>query len=238
MSRSRLIFITTGADLRHVEPSCLFNQEAALVLQRTNRLAPVFCHLRAQHKTPSTTPKNIQPSHRRGIPGCIKNSRTLHLAKAGWSLTAGADQGMLEKTGPLGPSTDVLPSRSPTPERDNNANASPASMGRRDSSESAHAKRHDDLELAQTKSIAESMSFFRECLFVTLLCAAQFVTQVGLVGTLTIIHIIGSDLGITDAGILSWLIAGYSLTVGTFILLSGRCGDLFGYKNMIIIGYV
>ncbi|EOA89248.1 uncharacterized protein SETTUDRAFT_105301 [Exserohilum turcica Et28A] len=111
-------------------------------------------------------------------------------------------------------------------------------MGRRDSSESAHAKRHDDLELAQTKSIAESMSFFRECLFVTLLCAAQFVTQVGLVGTLTIIHIIGSDLGITDAGILSWLIAGYSLTVGTFILLSGRCGDLFGYKNMIIIGYV
>jgi hypothetical protein len=94
-----------------------------------------------------------------------------------------------------------------------------------------------DLELARTKSIAETLSPLREFVFVGLLCSAQFVTQAGLVNTLNILHIIGSDLGITDAGVLSWLIAGYSLTVGTFILLSGRCGDLFGYKIMIIIGY-
>ena len=31
--------------------------------------------------------------------------------------------------------------------------------------------------------------------------------------------------------------AGFSLTVGTFILLSGRCGDVFGYKNLLVIGY-
>jgi MFS family permease len=105
--------------------------------------------------------------------------------------------------------------------------------------QSAHLSKHqDDLELAKTKSIAETMSPVREFLFVGLLCSAQFVTQAGLVGTLNILHIIGSELGITDPGVLSWLIAGYSLTVGTFILLSGRCGDLFGYKNMLIIGFV
>jgi len=78
----------------------------------------------------------------------------------------------------------------------------------------------------------------REFFFVGLLCSAQMVTQIGLVGVLNILHVIGSDLGITDPGVLAWLIAGYSLTVGTFILLSGRCGDLFGYKNMLTVGYV
>lgn len=98
-------------------------------------------------------------------------------------------------------------------------------------------KDEGDLELARTRSIAQTMSPLREFLFVCLLCSAQFVTQAGLVNTLNILHIIGSDLGITDPGVLSWLIAGYSLTVGTFILLSGRCGDLFGYKTMVIIGF-
>jgi MFS family permease len=36
---------------------------------------------------------------------------------------------------------------------------------------------------------------------------------------------------------LSWLIAGYSLSVGTFILVSGRLGDMYGYKKMLLIGY-
>lgn len=95
-----------------------------------------------------------------------------------------------------------------------------------------------DLELAKTKSIAENLSPAREFLFIGLLCSAQFVTQAGLLNTLNILHIIGTDLGITDPGVLSWLIAGYSLTVGTFILLSGRCGDLFGYKPMIVLGFL
>ncbi|KAF1933768.1 uncharacterized protein M421DRAFT_416119 [Didymella exigua CBS 183.55] len=99
------------------------------------------------------------------------------------------------------------------------------------------SKREPDLELARTKSIAETMSPLREFFFVGLLCSAQFVTQAGLLNTLNILHIIGGDLGITDPGVLSWLIAGYSLTVGTFILLSGRCGDLFGYKTMVIVGF-
>ncbi|KAI8940753.1 hypothetical protein NX059_002018 [Plenodomus lindquistii] len=102
----------------------------------------------------------------------------------------------------------------------------------------ANSRNGGDLELARTKSVAETMSPLHEFLFVGILCSAQFVTQAGLLNTLNILHIIGEDLGITDLGVLSWLIAGYSLTVGTFILLSGRCGDLFGYKNMIVIGFL
>jgi MFS family permease len=124
-------------------------------------------------------------------------------------------------------------------DRDSEYIDSTENMDHHSSHHSAHApKQHQDLELAKTKSIAETMSPIREFLFVGLLCSAQIVTQAGLVGTLNILHIIGPDLGIANPGILSWLIAGYSLTVGTFILLSGRCGDLFGYKNMLIVGYI
>jgi hypothetical protein len=99
-------------------------------------------------------------------------------------------------------------------------------------------KNHHDLELCRTVSIAETLSPLHEFLFIGLLCSAQFVTQAGLLNTLNILHIIGPSLGISNPGVLSWLIAGYSLTVGTFILLSGRCGDVFGYKTMVIIGFV
>lgn len=100
------------------------------------------------------------------------------------------------------------------------------------------SKDGQDLELASTSSAVEAMSPIREFFFVGILCSAQFVAQVALTNTLNILHIIGDDLGITNIGVLSWLIAGYSLTMGTFILLSGRCGDLFGYKNMLIFGFM
>lgn len=48
---------------------------------------------------------------------------------------------------------------------------------------------------------------------------------------------VGESFGVTDHGELAWILAGYSLTVGTFILISGRMGDLYGYKRMLIIGY-
>lgn len=74
---------------------------------------------------------------------------------------------------------------------------------------------------------------------ISILIMAHFTTQVGLGQLLAIVQIIGEDFGISDSpGTLSWLSAGYSLTVGTFILVSGRLGDIFGYKRMLVIGYV
>ncbi|KAF2865027.1 major facilitator superfamily-domain-containing protein [Massariosphaeria phaeospora] len=81
------------------------------------------------------------------------------------------------------------------------------------------------------------MSPTREVLFVSILCAAQFTTQMGLSNTLLILHSIGSSLHMTNVGTLPWLVAGYSLTVGSFILVAGRCGDVFGHKRMLVLGY-
>ena len=87
------------------------------------------------------------------------------------------------------------------------------------------------------RSIAETLSLGHEILFVGTICSAQFMTQAGLGQCLAILHVIGDEYGLTNPGELSWLIAAYSLTVGTFILLAGRFGDVYGYKRMLIIGF-
>lgn len=83
---------------------------------------------------------------------------------------------------------------------------------------------------------AESLSRPREFLLVTIVCMAQFCTQAAFIGTLFLLRNIGSTFGVDDPSRTAWLVAGYSLTVGTFILFSGRLGDLFGYKRIFIIG--
>ena len=95
-----------------------------------------------------------------------------------------------------------------------------------------------DLALTHTKSLEKRVSLPREVLVVGLISLAQLTTQIALGQVLSILHIIGDHFNITNPGVLSWLIAGYSLTVGTFILFSGRLGDLFGWKLMLTIGYV
>ena len=66
---------------------------------------------------------------------------------------------------------------------------------------------------------------------------AQFMTQAGIGCDLSSLEIIGDSFGIKNSGVLSWFIAGYSLTSGTFILFFGRCGDVFGYHNLFVIGF-
>ncbi|KAI0392958.1 MFS general substrate transporter [Xylariaceae sp. FL0594] len=85
-------------------------------------------------------------------------------------------------------------------------------------------------------SVAEALSLPREILFVAVVCTAQLFTQSALGQAISIIEIIGSHFHITHPAELAWFIAGYSLTVGTFILFSGRLGDVFGYKPLFLIG--
>ncbi|KAH8176613.1 major facilitator superfamily protein [Sarocladium implicatum] len=84
----------------------------------------------------------------------------------------------------------------------------------------------------------ESLSFLREALLVIVVCMSQFCTQAAFMGTLILLRKIGATFGVDDPPQLAWLVAGYSLTVGTFILISGRLGDIFGYKKLFIIGLV
>ena len=82
-----------------------------------------------------------------------------------------------------------------------------------------------------------SLPLIREVLFVAIVCLAQLCTQISFGQVLFILPIIGENFFLRDDSELSWLVAGYSLTVGTFILISGRFGDVFGYKRMLVIGY-
>lgn len=54
---------------------------------------------------------------------------------------------------------------------------------------------------------------------------------------LFLLDTVGDSLGVTDPSLLSWLVAGFSLTAGTFLIFSGRLGDAFGYKLMLMIGF-
>jgi MFS family permease len=84
----------------------------------------------------------------------------------------------------------------------------------------------------------EPQSLPREIAFVGVLCMAQLMTQAGLGQSIAPLHIIGDSFSITSPGQLSWIPAAYSLTVGTFILIAGRLGDLYGHKRFFIAGFL
>ncbi|KAI0131768.1 MFS general substrate transporter [Hypoxylon sp. NC0597] len=69
--------------------------------------------------------------------------------------------------------------------------------------------------------LTQPMTVIHEIAFFTVVATANFTPR--------------SDLGVTSSGQLVWLIAGYGLT-GTFILLAGRLGDVYGHKLIFLVG--
>lgn len=61
------------------------------------------------------------------------------------------------------------------------------------------------------------------------------ITEAGVGQVMSIIYVIGETWDLPQEQ-MSWFIAGYCLTVGTFILFSGRLGDMFGYKPVFLAG--
>ncbi|KAF2398813.1 MFS general substrate transporter [Trichodelitschia bisporula] len=84
---------------------------------------------------------------------------------------------------------------------------------------------------------AVEMSTMREIFFVGVVAISHFMTQAALGQALAPISIISKSFDITAPGEEAWFIAGYSLTVGTFILISGRLGDIMGHKRVFAFGY-
>ncbi|KAI9815765.1 MAG: Low affinity NH4+ transporter [Pycnora praestabilis] len=84
---------------------------------------------------------------------------------------------------------------------------------------------------------APPISLPHEIAFIAIVTMAQFITQAGLGQAIAPLHIIGNSFGTTDEGELSWYAAAYSLTVGTFILIAGRLGDIYGHKKLFVIGF-
>ncbi|CAF2677404.1 unnamed protein product [Rotaria sp. Silwood2] len=77
-----------------------------------------------------------------------------------------------------------------------------------------------------------------EILYVSVLSCAQLLTQAALGNVLVPLHIIGPAIGIMNVAELPWTLAAYSLTVGVFIMITGRLGDIFGHKLLVILGYL
>lgn len=64
-------------------------------------------------------------------------------------------------------------------------------------------------------------SLLREVAVVFTICMAQIMALAGVLQALAPLHIIGNSFGVRDPGQLSWFIAAFSLTAGTFILPAG-----------------
>lgn len=78
----------------------------------------------------------------------------------------------------------------------------------------------------------------REIMFLAVIILAQVLTLAGLSQALVPQHIIGGSFPDTNPGSLAWYSAAYGLTSGSFVLPSGRLGDIFGHKRIFIIGFI
>ncbi|KAI8664168.1 MFS domain-containing protein [Fusarium keratoplasticum] len=109
--------------------------------------------------------------------------------------------------------------------------------------EKAHSENDNRTEGSTRNSISDEHfepphSPLGEIAFIAIVCSAQLMTQAGLALSVVPMHIIGDSFGIDNPGQISWFTAAYSLTVGTFILIAGRLGDVFGYKRFFVGGFV
>ena len=78
------------------------------------------------------------------------------------------------------------------------------------------------------------LSIVHEIAFVILVLCAQLLTTAGIGVGIAPLHIIGDHYGVTNPGKRSWYVASFSLTAGTFILVAGRLGDMYGHKKIFI----
>lgn len=81
-------------------------------------------------------------------------------------------------------------------------------------------------------------SSMQEIAFVALICIAQLCMLSGMAQALVPAYLIGATFQGTTPGDLAWYSAAYGLTAGTFVLPSGRLGDVFGHKKIFIIGWI
>jgi MFS family permease len=79
------------------------------------------------------------------------------------------------------------------------------------------------------------------CVLVFVLCSAQLFTQGALGYILIPLSYVGETFhqdSLQQAAQVNWHVAAYSLTIGSFILVTGRLGDMHGSKNMVVFGWV
>lgn len=81
------------------------------------------------------------------------------------------------------------------------------------------------------------MSKQQEILFNIMIAFLQIIPQSTLTMVFPVSRYIAQTFTIQNNLILPWVVAAYALSFGTFILIGGRLGDIFGQKSMVVIGY-
>ncbi|KAI9881603.1 MAG: hypothetical protein M1830_000167 [Pleopsidium flavum] len=89
----------------------------------------------------------------------------------------------------------------------------------------------------EREAAGQAFSPLHEVVFVTLLCCTQLITQSAFGSVLVPLQLIGLSFDSNSVGQRSWFLAAYSLTVGTFVLVAGQLGDIYGHKKMLVGGW-
>ncbi|EDO17773.1 hypothetical protein Kpol_541p16 [Vanderwaltozyma polyspora DSM 70294] len=80
-------------------------------------------------------------------------------------------------------------------------------------------------------STTQEYAFIFSCML------SQLLNLAGTTQTLSIMNVLTRQLHSSDS-LKVWLVASFPLVSGSFILVSGRLGDIYGLKKMLILGYV
>ncbi|OBA21068.1 major facilitator superfamily MFS-1 [Metschnikowia bicuspidata var. bicuspidata NRRL YB-4993] len=83
---------------------------------------------------------------------------------------------------------------------------------------------------------------FQEVCFQFTICMAQFLAQGSIAMSLSTMNIISDSFSELQGKQIPssqtvWFMGSFALTLGTFILISGRLGDLFGLRRMLLFGW-
>lgn len=95
-----------------------------------------------------------------------------------------------------------------------------------------------DKSQKEVTSRSSTLDQIREWVGILVLCSAMLLTQSALAQTVIPLPYISKTFDVQgQPGQQSWFTAAYSLTVGTFVLPSGRLGDMYGHVLMVQIGF-
>lgn len=103
-------------------------------------------------------------------------------------------------------------------------------------SENTHADAETtDPGLERAVSRAPTLSKKRAFAFTTVIVLTQLVQMMDFGCGIVSASIIGNVLGVTSAQA-AWIASSYPLTQGSFVLVSGRLGAVFGHKKLLTVG--
>lgn len=90
---------------------------------------------------------------------------------------------------------------------------------------------------SRTASVAEATGLTRPNTTLAVLCGATFMVLLDNSIVNVALPSMQQDLGFTSSGV-QWVIIGYALPFGGFLLVGGRLGDLFGTRRIFMTGMV